>query len=180
MRNRFGRLGFTLIELLIVITIIGILAVVFLPSIMDAPAKSREAARKANMASIVQEVEAGRLDNKKLTQTAIFQKTCLTTPLPAGGLGIDNFASYFAGSVVPKDPSGDETWTLDGGTCKGTYLFVVYPNTDKDKLYGVFSKVEKEANANVLCDKANTAVPGIGTFVGCGATGNCCYGVVSK
>ena len=45
-------LGFTLIELLIVIAIIGILAVAFLPTIMGAPAKGRDAARIADLQKI--------------------------------------------------------------------------------------------------------------------------------
>jgi len=44
--------GFTLIELLIVIAIIGILAVAFLPSVLNAPAKGRDAARIAAVQKI--------------------------------------------------------------------------------------------------------------------------------
>lgn len=45
--------GFTLIELLIVIVIIGILAVAFIPSIMGAPAKARDAGRISAVSNIV-------------------------------------------------------------------------------------------------------------------------------
>ena len=40
-----NRSAFTLIELLIVITIIGILAVAFLPQLLGAPSKSRDTVR---------------------------------------------------------------------------------------------------------------------------------------
>ncbi|MDX9971313.1 MAG: type II secretion system protein, partial [Candidatus Gracilibacteria bacterium] len=44
-----NRKGFTLIELLIVITIIGILAVAFLPTLLGAPAKGRDTQRIADL-----------------------------------------------------------------------------------------------------------------------------------
>lgn len=52
-----GRKGFTLIELLIVITIIGVLAVALVPRIVGAPAKARDAARKADLQQIATGIE---------------------------------------------------------------------------------------------------------------------------
>lgn len=55
--------GFTLIELLIVVSIIGILAVALIPSLTDAPARARDAGRKAGVNEIVAAVESYNIDN---------------------------------------------------------------------------------------------------------------------
>ena len=49
---RINHKGFTLIELLIVIVIIGVLALALLPTILERPAKARDAARLVNMDKI--------------------------------------------------------------------------------------------------------------------------------
>ena len=54
--------GFTLIELLIVISIIGILAVSLIPSLTDAPARARDAGRKAAVNEIVAAAESYYID----------------------------------------------------------------------------------------------------------------------
>lgn len=55
--------GFTLIELLIVVAIIGILAVALVPSISDAPARARDAARKTLVNNVITAVESYNIDN---------------------------------------------------------------------------------------------------------------------
>lgn len=54
--------GFTLIELLIVVSIIGILAVALIPSLTDAPARARDAGRKAMVNELVAAVESYNID----------------------------------------------------------------------------------------------------------------------
>jgi len=57
MQKVSNKKGFTLIELLIVISIIGILAVVLLPTIVSAPATARDAGRKATINSVLAGLE---------------------------------------------------------------------------------------------------------------------------
>lgn len=57
------RRGFTLIELLIVVAIIGILAVALVPTISDAPARARDATRKALVNSVITAIESYNIDN---------------------------------------------------------------------------------------------------------------------
>ena len=54
--------GFTLIELLIVVSIIGILSVALIPSLTDAPARARDAGRKAAVNEVVAAVESFNID----------------------------------------------------------------------------------------------------------------------
>jgi prepilin-type N-terminal cleavage/methylation domain-containing protein len=149
MRNRFGKLGFTLIELLIVITIIGILAVVFLPTILNAPAKSRDAARIASITKMMEVVEASRLDNVAMKDggTIDTAKKCASTAL----LGVDD---YFSDGNVPQDPQGANATAIDACDA-GDFGFLSPDGTDK---YALFARMEVEANQSVACpgDDAGT------------------------
>jgi len=97
-----NRKGFTLIELLIVIAIIGILAAALLPTVLNAPARGRDAARIGNMNSIVAAIEAYNADTGSYP-LAIATDGCIN--------GTDVFtaalvSNYFPGGIPPKDPSG--------------------------------------------------------------------------
>lgn len=162
-----SRLGFTLIELLIVITIIGILAVVFLPNILGAPAKARDATRQADIGNIVEAIEASRLDSVALPVAG-----CVDTVLPVG-----TYAKYFGGGQIPKDPGG-----LGVGTgCAAGYYLKIYPASSSVK-YGVFAQVENYKNGNVACSIAmEDGVPPLSKMtVAPVAPALPCYGAVSQ
>lgn len=97
--------GFTLIELLVVIAIIGILAVAFVPSIMNAPAAARDARRIADVGRIVKAIAAKELSGTPFSLGNAADKTvwCFGPKPPAGGLG---FVSSDFEQGFPKDPSG--------------------------------------------------------------------------
>lgn len=58
-----GNKGFTLIELLIVIVIIGILAVLIIPSLTSGPARARDSQRKADLRNLKTALESYYNDN---------------------------------------------------------------------------------------------------------------------
>lgn len=108
------RKGFTLIELLIVITIIGILAVALLPNIMDAPAKARDATRKAHASAIVSAIVAYNADEGKYPPGG-----CLTE----ANDDMDVLKPYLPGGGFPADPVSDKALDVGGVDCAGAYVF---------------------------------------------------------
>jgi len=160
-------LGFTLIELLIVITIIGILAVVFIPTVMNAPAKARDAARQAAVTNIIKGIEAGRLDGVDLPSTT---GGCINNALTA-------FQSYFPNGAFPSDPK-EGNFGLgscgDDAVAEGKYTYEYYST---DKKYGVFARVEN-GNGNIDCSEIGggaITAPTIATL-----ETNDCWGGISQ
>jgi len=98
--------GFTLIEVLVVVAILGILAAIVVPQIMDRPDEAKRVAAKADIGAIVQALKLYRLDNGTYPTTdqglvALVQKPT-TNPVP----GNWNAKGYL--SKLPKDPWGGD------------------------------------------------------------------------
>jgi prepilin-type N-terminal cleavage/methylation domain-containing protein len=130
--------GFTLIELLIVITIIGILAVVFLPSILSAPEKARDAARQADVGNIVEALAALDLDGASVT---------------ADGCAADIMdASYFGGGAAPTDPlaTSEAAGDCSEPTADTGQYYVDYDAGGSPK-YTIYARMELEDNQEGNC-----------------------------
>jgi len=139
MKNTRLSKGFTLIELLIVITIIGILAVALLPSVLGAPARARDAARKADLNNIIAAIETYNSDHQHYPADDGVAVDALTD----GGAGTDVLSSYFQGGKAPVDPQGKGP---DGAA--GTYMYNV--GTGNPSSYVVGSYVEQAGDGNVV------------------------------
>ena len=61
--------GFTLIEVMIVVVILGILAAVIVPNILDRPDQAKVTAAKSDIAVIMQQLKLYRLDNATYPST---------------------------------------------------------------------------------------------------------------
>lgn len=138
-------LGFTLIELLIVIAIIGILAVAFLPSLLGAPAKGRDAQRTTS----VQKIE-NFLVTEILSNTTLPASGCIHSGSVAagsiGGLINDNKPNF--GGKFPSDPQ--EAAAAPALPCPGALGFINF-ETNTNYTAGVFATMEIEDNGNIDC-----------------------------
>ena len=96
--------GFTLIEVLVVVAILGILAAIVVPRIMDRPDEAKRVAARADIGAITQSLKLYRLDNGTYPTTdqglgALAQRPT-TNPVPA------NWKPYL--ERLPKDPWGGD------------------------------------------------------------------------
>jgi len=104
--RRHGEQGFTLIELMVVIVILGILAGLIVPRIMDQPDQARQVKAKMQMESVSTALRQFRLDNGFYPSTeqglqALVQK-------PSVGREPRNYPSGGYLPKLPKDPWGGD------------------------------------------------------------------------
>ena len=103
--------GFTLIELMVVMVIIGVLAALIVPNVLDRADDARVTAAKTDIANIVQQLKMYRLDNQRYPtaeqglQALIAKPT--TPPVPA------NWRPYL--EKLPNDPWGRPYQYLNPG-----------------------------------------------------------------
>jgi general secretion pathway protein G len=118
--------GFTLIELMIVIVIVGILATLLIPRIMDRPEEARRIKAKADIKSLESALKLYRLDNGNYPTTeqglqALIDKPD-SSPIPKkwrdGG--------YLEAKDVPKDPWGNSFYYTSPSSDGRDYLIISY------------------------------------------------------
>lgn len=96
--------GFTLIEVMVVIVILGVLAALIVPKVMNRPDEARIVAARQDIASLSQALKLYKLDNRRYPSTeqglqALVQKPTIA-PIP------DNWKSGGYLERLPKDPWG--------------------------------------------------------------------------
>ena len=110
--------AFTLIEVLVVVVILGILAAIVVPRVMDRPDEAKRVAAKADIGAIGQALKLYRLDNGFYPSTdqglaALVQRPS-TQPVPG------NWKQGGYLDRLPKDPWGSDYQYLQPGV-RGEY-----------------------------------------------------------
>jgi general secretion pathway protein G len=127
LNRKYGQKGFTLIELMIVIVIIGILATLLIPRIMERPEEARRIKAKMDIKTIESALKLYKIDSGTYPTTeqgleALVKKP-ETSPLPKkwreGG--------YLEGSV-PNDPWGNPFYYTSPGSDGRDYEIISYGN----------------------------------------------------
>jgi general secretion pathway protein G len=106
-------LGFTLIEVLVVIVILGILAALIVPRVMDRPDQARAVAARADVAAIVNALKLYRLDNG--TYPSADQGLAALVRKPERGDVPRNWKAGGYLERLPKDPWDSDYQYLNPG-----------------------------------------------------------------
>jgi general secretion pathway protein G len=114
-RHKFNaparRSGFTLIELMVVLVIIGVLAALIVPNVLDRADDARVTAAKADINNLMQSLKLYRLDNQRYPASAQGLQALLvkptTPPVPP------NWKPYV--EKLPNDPWGNPYQYLNPG-----------------------------------------------------------------
>lgn len=105
--------GFSLIEILVVVVIIGIMAAVVVPRLMDEPDKARVTKAKQDIQAIVTALNMYRLDNYTYPSTEQGLEALVREP--AGRPEAPNWKQGGYLDNLPKDPWGREYQYLHPG-----------------------------------------------------------------
>ena len=94
--------GFTLIELMVVMVIIGVLAALIVPNVLDRADDTRVTAAKTDIANIVQQLKMYRLDNQRYPTAEQGLQALIAKP--TSGPIPNNWKPYL--DKLPNDPWG--------------------------------------------------------------------------
>jgi general secretion pathway protein G len=103
--------GFTLIEVMVVVVILGVLAALIVPKVLDRPDEARRIAAQQDVAALVQALKLYRLDNHRYPTTAQGLKALVERP--AGDPAPPAWRGYL--ERLPLDPWGHPYQFLSPG-----------------------------------------------------------------
>jgi len=103
--------GFTLIELMVVLLIIGVLAALIVPNVLDRADDARVTAAKTDVNNLMQALKLYKLDNQRYPSAEQGLQALLTKPTTAPVP--PNWKSYL--DLLPNDPWGKPYVYLNPG-----------------------------------------------------------------
>jgi general secretion pathway protein G len=109
--RRIQQAGFTLIELMVVLVIIGVLAALIVPNVLDRADDARATAAKTDVNNLMQALKLYKLDNQRYPTAAQGLQALLTKPTE--GPIPTNWKHYL--DKLPNDPWGRPYQYLNPG-----------------------------------------------------------------
>ena len=101
----------TLIEVMVVIVILGVLAALVVPRVMNRPDEARVVAARQDIAAVMQALKLYRLDNQRYPSTEQGLQALVTRP--TSGPAATNWKAYL--DKLPTDPWGKPYQYLNPG-----------------------------------------------------------------
>ena len=98
--RRAAQAGFTLIELMVVLVIIGVLAALIVPNVLDRADDARATAAKTDVNNLMQALKLYRLDNQRYPSSE--QGLQALVAKPTAGMIPPNWKPYL--EKLPNDP----------------------------------------------------------------------------
>lgn len=105
--------GFTLLEIMVVVVILGILAALVVPKVINRPDEARVMAAKQDIASLMQALKLYRLDNQRSPATEQGLQALVARPTVAPLPSNWKTGGYV--ERLPKDPWGNPYQYLNPG-----------------------------------------------------------------
>jgi general secretion pathway protein G len=103
--------GFTLIELMVVLVIIGVLAALIVPNVLDRADDARATAAKTDVNNLMQALKLYKLDNQRFPTSEQGLQALVTKPTAGPAAG--NWKPYL--DKLPNDPWGRAYLYLNPG-----------------------------------------------------------------
>ena len=110
---RHDHRGFTLIEIMVVIVILGVLAALVVPRVLDRPDEARAVAAKSDIAAIMSALKLYRIDNQRFPTTE--QGLAALVARPEQPPAPPNWKPGGYLEKLPKDPWGRPYQYLNPG-----------------------------------------------------------------
>jgi general secretion pathway protein G len=120
------RRGFTLIEMMIVVVILGLLATLIMPKILDNPEKARRVKAKADMRTIQQALAAFKIDVGRFPTTSEGLQALVQNP------GVQKYQPDGYLERVPMDPWGHNYIYVSPGIHSKDYDIESYGKDGED------------------------------------------------
>ena len=113
--------AFTLIEVMVVVIILGVLATLIMPRIMERPEQARAMAARSQIRNIESALRMFRLDTGRYPTTEEGLRALISDP------GLDNWEGpYLEHGRVPSDPWGREYVYMSPGRSDREYDLLSY------------------------------------------------------